>query len=407
MPTESTFLLAALFMIAAASGWAYARYSDRQREREAPPPLSDGYIRGLDLLLNQQTDQALDMFVRMIAADDEALDTHFALGTLFRRRGEVDRAIRIHQNILARPNLTDAQRDQARFALGEDYQRAGLLDRAEQLFSELADTADDPERPVRALIGIYEQLRDWDKAIEAREALQSLTREPQGDFISHYHCEIAEARLQAGDTEGAREHLKAAQKGRRRPARGAIIRARVAERQGDHDLAFRLYRRVLERDSSLLPEVYARLCDVATDSDRTGELDAFLRERLQNDPAAAKRLAYAAIVSDRLEPSAAAEAVERFILGNDTLASLIDQEALGPAAGERRRTAVRRMAGGLRRLATSVPRYRCSVCGWSTQRLAWQCPSCRNWDTNRPITDVPAVALLARGEDADGQRASG
>ena len=138
MPTESTFLLAGLFLLLAAAGWALGRFGDRDEEEAAPPPLNVDYLKGLNFLLNEQTDQALEHFLKMVRVDDKTIETHFALGSLFRRRGEVDRAIRIHQNIIARPDLASEQRDQALFSLAKDYLRAGLLDRAENLFVRLS-----------------------------------------------------------------------------------------------------------------------------------------------------------------------------------------------------------------------------------------------------------------------------
>ena len=128
MPTESTFLLAGLFLLLAAAGWALGRFGEREEDAVAPPPLNIDYLKGLNFLLNEQTDQALEHFMKMVRVDDKTIETHFALGSLFRRRGEVDRAIRIHQNIIARPDLAAEQRDQALFSLAKDYHRAGLLD---------------------------------------------------------------------------------------------------------------------------------------------------------------------------------------------------------------------------------------------------------------------------------------
>ena len=138
MPTDATFLLAALFIVFGAVAFIYKIYSDR--DRDLPPRISADYIRGLNLVLSRKTDEALELFVQMAKVDDDTLETHFALGHLFRRRGEMERAIRVHENLLARPNLNEAQRDQALFSLAEDYLGAGLFDRAEQLFSQLRDS---------------------------------------------------------------------------------------------------------------------------------------------------------------------------------------------------------------------------------------------------------------------------
>ena len=148
MPTESTFLLVGLLFVAAALGYVFARFSDEEKKAEAPGQLNADYLKGLNFLLNEKPDQALEVFMRMVEVDDETLETHFALGGLFRRRGEVERAIRVHQNLIARPNLSRLHKDQAFFALGEDYLSAGLFDRAEKLFMQMRGS---PEHRVDAL----------------------------------------------------------------------------------------------------------------------------------------------------------------------------------------------------------------------------------------------------------------
>ena len=173
MPTESTFLLAGLFILLAIAGWALGRFGDRD-EVEAPPPLNIDYLKGLNFLLNEQTDQALEHFLKMVRVDDKTIETHFALGSLFRRRGEVDRAIRIHQNIIARPDLAADQRDQALYSLARDYQAAGLLDRAENLFARLAEGSRYQVQSLEHLCRIYEQEKDWEKAIDAGHQLEQI-----------------------------------------------------------------------------------------------------------------------------------------------------------------------------------------------------------------------------------------
>src|SRR5688572_19936873 len=175
MPTDSTFLLAGLFLALFAVGFIYKLYSDR--DRDLPPQISADYLRGLNLVLNRRTDEALELFVQMAKVDDDTLETHFALGHLFRRRGEVERAIRVHQNLLARPTLNEAQRHQAVFSLAEDYLGAGLYDRAEQLFAEIIDSPTVAQAALEKLVYIYEREREWGKAIEAQRKIEMLTGE--------------------------------------------------------------------------------------------------------------------------------------------------------------------------------------------------------------------------------------
>jgi len=396
MPTESTFLLFGLLRAAAAAGWWYGRYLDRKVHgpEEDEPPLSQGYLRGLNLLLDQKTDKALEMFVRMIATDDEALDTHFALGSLFRRRGEVERAIRIHQNLLARPDLSASHRHAALFALGEDYLRAGLLDRAESLFRQVAEVADDAEPALRNLVGILENLGEWNDAIEVRRQIERVTGESQATEIVHYHCELAEQALAAGEARVARTLLKKAQRVRRAVPRGAMVRARLAEQEDDLAMAWRLLRNVVREDIALLPEVLPDLHRLARRREDMGSLERLLRDLRGEHPSHVDAIAYAAIVCRLMEPPVLEESVVAFITGNDTLASLVNAAELQAATPEARSEPLTRMTGGLRRLAMSVPRYRCESCGFSAQSMNWQCPSCKTWDSARPTSELPLEALL-------------
>ena len=194
MPTESTFILAAIFLILAATGWLLGYFG----ERDEQPPLNIDYLKGLNFLLNDQTDQAVEHFLKMVRVDSTTIETHFALGNLFRKRGEVNRAIRIHQNIIARPDISNQQRDQAFHSLAKDYLHAGLLDRAEILFTRLSVDSDYRQEALFNLIKIYEQEKEWQKAIEVSQKLSKLGDKISCEHqISHYICELAEEAISA------------------------------------------------------------------------------------------------------------------------------------------------------------------------------------------------------------------
>lgn len=394
MPTEATFFLAALFIIAAASGWAFARFNSAQREERQTAPASADYIRGLNLVLNRQTDEALELFVRMAEVDDETLETHFALGHLFRRRGEVDRAIRVHQNILARPSLTDAQRDQALFALGEDYLGAGLFDRAEKLFIQLQNSTSYRREALERLVGIYEREREWTKAIDIRRQLEGTTGIDGGDRIAHYYCELAEQSRRRGDMEQSRRYLNEAMRGKAQTMRGVMIRAAIAQKERDYPEAIKLYEQVLERDSRLMAEVLPELNECYGQEKESGGLDGFLARQLAKDESLGNTIAYAAILSNVFEGPTITNCVERFITTNDTLTSFVDAASLSEASAEQRTATISRIAGGLRRLAMNTARYRCGSCGYATQQLIWHCPSCKSWESVRPVTAFQFDALI-------------
>ena len=392
MPTESTFLLAGLFIVAAAAGWAFARYS-RATDQSATPPISADYIRGLNLVLNRKTDEALELFVRMAEVDDETLETHFALGHLFRRRGEVDRAIRIHQNLLARPNLSESQRDQALFALGQDYLGAGLFDRAEKLFRELADSPTQGEIALENLLSIYERESEWEKAVETRRRLHGNDGE-NADRIAHYYCELAERARRRGDLKQARGYLKQVARGRQRTNRGALVRASVALEEEDYATAIRLFHAVLQEDGYLISEVLPQLVECHKHMGTMPELEKLLQQLVAAKPALEADVAVTAILSNLLDEPVLYRSVESYVLHNDTLASLIDIEHIVEQDESTRVTTVRRIAGGLRRLAMGSARYRCSNCGYSTRQLIWHCPGCKSWETVRPAQEIHFEGVL-------------
>ncbi|MBT8085723.1 MAG: lipopolysaccharide assembly protein LapB [Woeseia sp.] len=398
MPTESTFLLAGLFLLLVAAGWTLGRFGERDAAGGESLPLNTDYLKGLNFLLNEQTDQALEHFLKMVRVDDKTIETHFALGNLFRRRGEVDRAIRIHQNIIARPDLAPEQRDQALQSLARDYLRAGLLDRAEKLFVRLSQGSRHQVEALEQLCRIYEQEREWQKAIAAAEKLESLSGRSLSLQLAHYYCELAEQAASERDFAGARAFSKKARSGRPQTFRGALTRAAIACEMEDYKTAIKLYRRVIDESDYLITEALPRLIAVHDIAGTNSKLENELRTMLDAHPNISKELAYTAIVNDIGGIPVIDECVEQYLLNEPTLAEFIDLQLHENAdAGERKKT-LARVRAALSKLSASIPRYQCSECGFSSQRILWQCPSCKNWETQRPHSRVQFDSLLQRGQ---------
>ncbi|NIA27447.1 MAG: lipopolysaccharide assembly protein LapB [Desulfobulbaceae bacterium] len=393
MPTESTFLLAGLFLLLAAAGWAMGRFGERDDE-DAPPPLNIDYLKGLNFLLNEQTDQALEHFLEMVRVDDTTIETHFALGNLFRRRGEVDRAIRIHQNIIARPDLAAEARDQALFSLAKDYLHAGLLDRAEKLFVRLAQGSRYQVQALESLCRIYEQEKEWGKAIDSGQKLESLSGRSLELQIAHYYCELADAAAAAKDYSSARQFVKKAQSGRPRTMRGALTRAHIARETNDFKTAIRLYQRIIEEHTYLISEALPEIVATYSSEGSTNGLDQALKSMLAKSPEMSPLVAYTAIVNDIGGTPVIDECVEKYILEEPTLSEFVDLHRLGDEADTSYEAALKKVRGALSKLASASPRYQCQECGFSSQRLLWQCPSCRNWETQRPASRVQFDTVL-------------
>ena len=396
MPTESTFLLAGLFLLLAAAGWALGRFGERDDLEDAPPPLNIDYLKGLNFLLNEQTDQALEHFLKMVRVDDKTIETHFALGSLFRRRGEVDRAIRIHQNIIARPDLAAEQRDQAMSSLAKDYLKAGLLDRAENMFVRLAQGSRYQVEALEQLCRIYEQEKEWRKAIDAGQKLEVLSGRSLALQIAHYYCELAEQSAAQKDFAAARNFVKKSQSGRPRTHRGALTRANIAQATGDTKTALRLYDRIIDESNYLIAEALPRVVGIYRDEGSTGPLEKTLAGLIRKDPAIKKEIAYAAVVNNIGGIEVVDECVEDYILNEPTLREFVDVQQLAADSDEARRKALTKVRAGLSKLAAMTPRYQCRECGFSSQRLLWQCPSCKDWETQRPFASVQFDSLLQR-----------
>jgi lipopolysaccharide biosynthesis regulator YciM len=392
MPTEKALILAGLFLLLAAAGWVIGRFGERDEE-DAPPPLNIDYLKGLNFLLNEQTDQALEHFLRMVRVDAKTIETHFALGSLFRRRGEVDRAIRIHQNIIARPDLASEQRDQALYSLAKDYLAAGLLDRAEKLFSRLAQGSRYQVQACDALCGIYEQQRDWEKAIESGKRLEVLGGRSLALQIAHYYCELAEAAAAAGDYSSARKYVKNAQAGRPRTMRGALTRAHIARDTNDTKTALKLYHRIIDETTYLIAETLPEIVAIYTRENEVAELERALKAMLAKNPEMASLVAYTAIVNDIGGIPVIDECVKQYMLNEPTLGEFVELQRLSDEKGEAD-SAFAKVRGALSKLAAATPRYQCKECGFSSQRLLWQCPSCRDWETQRPASRVQFDTVL-------------
>jgi lipopolysaccharide biosynthesis regulator YciM len=392
MPTDATFLLAAIFIVFGALAFGYKIYLDR--DRELPPRISADYIRGLNLVLSRKTDEALELFIQMAKVDEDTLETHFALGHLFRRRGEVERAIRVHENLLARPNLNEMQRHQAVYSLAEDYLGAGLFDRAEKLFAELTDSPTVAENALEKLVYIYEREREWLKAIEAQRKLEML-RGAKTTQVAHYYCELADQARANGNPELAREYLRNTVRSESGQLRGTLIRAALAQEERDFTQAIGLYEQTIEKDRSFITEVLAPLMDCYRSIDKLPYFEAKIDRWVGADATLRRDFAFAAILGElTLLSPALASCVETFVLDNPVLATLVNAAELKGLPPDERRKAIERITVGLRQIASSSARYRCGNCGYSTQRFIWHCPSCKLWETVRPIKSLPLEAVL-------------
>jgi lipopolysaccharide biosynthesis regulator YciM len=380
-----------------AAGWAVTVAYNAHRSRRARRR-RERRFEGLRYLLDDKPDRALEVFLSL-APDDETVETHFALGSLYRRRGEVDRAIRVHQHIVDRTSLDARHRDAALTELGKDFFRAGLLDRAEELFLQLAEDGSEPAVALDYLLRIYELQRDWPRAIAINERLRTFGLPERSSAVAHYHCELATAALAASDFDAARSGLRKARDIQPGFSRSAILRGDLARQQGEPELALKLYRSVVRRDFHLLPLVLPRLAEAAAQSSDPAALEAAIAELIQLGAERAE-IGYAAVVSGYFNDPLILECVREMVATDNDLRDLTG--ALLEPGAEPSAAQLLATAEALRNVVLRHARYRCSECGMDSSSFLWHCPRCKSWGRYRAIAALEILPRAARpGSNAD------
>jgi lipopolysaccharide assembly protein B len=369
-------LLALAFILVGLAAYFLGRRNGAARTVRLP---RDYYV-GLDHLINDRFDHAAEIFARMAEADGDAAEIQFALGSLFRRRGEVDRAIAIHSRL--RDRGSPKVRDKAAFALALDYQSAGLMDRAERVFEEVAASREYRHAALDHLVAICEAQGDWAKALKVFHELPAAVQAERGRVAAHYLCELAEQALIQGESERAKTLLRQARTHQEVLPRADILAARILEKAGDRDGALLLYLHALETEPGLALEIIPAVLAPAH-RNGSGDLLQQLGRRLrQSGRVTPRQLAW--LLATAMPPEDVAQLpsiTQELGAGVDSAAEASSLSALLTRIGD---------AGG---------RYQCDDCGLNSVGWYWRCPKCHSWDSMRP-------AVFKWAERADAVRAS-
>jgi lipopolysaccharide biosynthesis regulator YciM len=381
MPTESTFFFAGLLFIAAGLGYVFARFGDLDDEEEARDAARTNFLKGFRYLLNEEPDRAVEAFTTSVEISDEVIDTQVALGALFRRRGELERAIRLHQNLLERAGLNAEQRERATFALAEDYLAAGLFDRAEELFLRLRDSQFHRAPALERLLRICEVTQEWDRAIDLCGDLRRVDAgSVQPLQLAHYYCELAERGRTAGDPADARASLAQARDLVPGLPRAALIAGDLLADGGDRAGAIGAWWALLGEEPALVSEVLPRIVGAGG---LAGAGPGVVARITDKDPAALRAFVAALVATPGVDLAAYAPLLARYVASEPVLAPLVDLDALMTADGALGAAVMERVRVSLMAAARTMPRYRCGNCGYHSASLQWQCPGCRRWDTVR------------------------
>jgi lipopolysaccharide assembly protein B len=382
MEFEPWMLLA--FPLFFGMGWLAARIDIKQLVNESSA-LPRSYFQGLNFLLNEQQDKAIDAFIEVVKVDPQTVELHFALGSLFRRRGEVDRALRMHLNLVERADLDDDKRQQALFELAQDYLKAGILDRAEELFRDLQQTSY-AKSALDFLLEIYQKEQDWLKAIDVTQRLTRLTGEPHYREVAFFYCELAAGEISHGKFDAARTHLGQALAVNPQSVRASMMLGDMEDAAGNHAGAIETWQRIEQQDPQYLPLVAERLLAAYQKSGRGDEGIALLQQYLSRHHHSLDlvNVLFNAILQ-RDGGEAAYQMVRDELQRNPTLlgldklleARLLDQSL-------QRREDVELVKNLVHQRTRSLAMYRCTSCGFKARQFYWHCPACHGWETYAP-----------------------
>jgi lipopolysaccharide biosynthesis regulator YciM len=369
-----------LFPLFFGLGWAAARIDIRHLVKESRA-LPRSYFQGLNFLLNEQPDRAIEAFVEAVKVDPQTVELHFALGSLFRRRGETDRAIRMHQNLIEREDLKQDLKLQALAELGQDYLKAGLLDRAEEVFDKLRDS-ELAESAKRNLLEIYQLEKDWEKAIAIASELP--------DFASHkevaeYYCELAAAEMMRSRRDLAAAYLDTALERNRKCVRASLLQGDIQLQQDQPLAAIESWQRIEQQDPTYLALVAQRLLDAFRKLDRREEGLQLLRGYLEHYPSLDLLDVVFQLVLEGDGAEAAYKLVRDELKRNPTLLGfdkLLAARLL--FASPDNRPDLELAKGIVQTYTRRLARYRCDNCGFKARQFYWRCPACGGWETYSP-----------------------
>ena len=374
-------ILYLLLPLAFYSGWKAAKKNNTKQCIQSNK-LADDYVKGVNYLLSEKPDKALEVFINHPDVDEYTAETYLLLGNMFRNRGELDRALCLHQNLIARPSLNKDQREAVMFSLGEDYLAAGMLDRAEGVFQELLLLGPNDVNACAPLRRIYEQTNEWEKAINAIDCLKG-KKIPIAykKLIAHYYCEMADIEMTKGKLHRVEEYIAKANKSYKESARVMVLQADLLERKKNSQKAFAMYLKALQRYSRLLSHLFEKTVKVATRTGQRNKLENLLLELYHKDTSALSYLL-------EMLSSSSSNAISIDFLLDDLKNKKLDIASISESitllqqenncCQEYEKLPLIKQA--LDHYLQDKAGFQCQNCGYQMQDYLWRCPACSQWD---------------------------
>ena len=371
-----------LIALALFSGW-YVGFQMRLNQGAKRFRFHRDYVIGLNYLLNEEPDKAVDIFIKVLQVDTKTVETHLALGSLFRRRGELDRAIRIHQHLIEKSDLDKDQRVQSLVELGKDYLSAGVLDRAEDVFKEVVRVDDNSLKSLYALLDIYQQEKDWIKAIKIAKRVELVSGKRMHSVIAHYYCEMAETAIVEQKYKEALRHAQKALSIDKNCARASLIKGHIEYDTTHYSVAIKTLKKIESQNPRQLYEAMDILvkCYKACMDELT--LLQFLKQCVRHYPSSPIIFILIECLRAYEGDEAALLVLVEYIHQNPSFGALSTLLELRLAvAGEfTHKTDIIMLGQLVKSLLSKKAPYRCERCGFSSRKIQWQCPSCKTWDS--------------------------
>ncbi len=384
MPVDTWWLII-LLPLSALSGWLVAQYSHREKvAKTSVKKLPSAYFRGLNYLLNEQSDDAIDALKSVVANQSDSAEVQLSLGNLYRRRGEIEKATQLHENLLTVTKSDESLHALALYELAQDYQKAGVLDRAENLYLELIDSGFQTNAACMQLLQIYEQEKDWNHAISVIDNYMADNTEPTRVRKSHYFCELAELSIADGSFNEAKKFLQQASLSDSTNFRAIIQTGRIEAALGHHKQAMNLWKQVIEKDSLYVREVIEHIANAYRALNDEKGLNRYLSSVIDQHKSAKAMLLLTENILKSAGNQKAEEKLEGWLRNNPSIPGLIKLLEI-KLNSQSLSTKQKRDLNLLSRLLENVMRsrfaYQCRQCGFSGRHFYWHCPSCRSWNS--------------------------
>ena len=377
-----------LLLLAGAAGWLLAHIFLKRSDK---PKIPGEYLKGLNYLLNEQPDKALEVFIDLVDVDTETVETHLVLGNMFRRRGEVDRAIRIHQNLIARPTLEASYKSTALLELAKDYLKAGLLDRAESLLKDVIEIGMQAEEAYPLLLGLYEQEKEWNLAIETAKKVEKLKGKKMNHITAHYYCELSEIafnQVEKDDIEAKKQAKQLAKKALshdKQCARANVLLGNIAMHEENFRSAIKFYIAVAKQSPDFLPEVFLNLRKAFIQQNDVAGFKQFLSSVKDSSLSG---ITLSNLLESLNEDDEEKDLVLNWLLEKSKL-SLLEVNGFLKSKNEDKEKlseqSLSKIQQSVEQFISNRSTHQCGQCGFHGKLLYWQCPSCHRWGTVVPI----------------------